>query len=177
MTLDTLNITTPYKVRKFIHLLDSEYSFWRNYQVTGTFMIIYYYYWCCFKNALQIPIWNKNAFYKIPSTCTKCTFLFTWRVKYMNFMNLTGTSLSQFFPIFATSHFVFSKAGHIPIPGRGWVLTYKSVQVFGQGLWSPNPVSNKCLDLVFRPVCVPWHYWTSYGARFDQFMTIKTLSK
>ena len=39
MTLDTLNITTPYKVRKFIHLLDSEYSFWRNYQVTGTFII------------------------------------------------------------------------------------------------------------------------------------------
>ena len=48
MTLDTLiiaylftlNITTPYKVRKFIHLLDSEYSFWRNYQVPGTFIII-----------------------------------------------------------------------------------------------------------------------------------------
>ena len=40
MTLDTLNITTPYKVRKFIHLLDSEYSFWRIYQVTGTFIII-----------------------------------------------------------------------------------------------------------------------------------------
>ena len=56
----------------------------------------------------------------------------------MNFMNLTGTCISQCFPILATSHFVFSKIGHIPIPGRG--LTYKSVQVFGRGPWSPNPV-------------------------------------
>ena len=58
----------------------------------------------------------------------------------MNFMNLTGTSISQCFPILATSHFVFSNTGHIPIPRRGRVLTYKSVQVFGRGLWSPNPV-------------------------------------
>ena len=60
----------------------------------------------------------------------------------MNFMNLTGTSISQFFPILATSYFVFSKNEHIPIPGRGRVLTYKSVQVFGRELWSPNPVSD-----------------------------------
>ena len=46
----------------------------------------------------------------------------------------------QVFPILAASHFVFSIIGHIPIPRRGWVLTYKSVQVFGRGLWSPNPV-------------------------------------
>ena len=58
----------------------------------------------------------------------------------MNFMNSTGTSISQFFPILATCHFVFFKIGHIPIPGRGRVLTYKSVQVFERGLWSPNPV-------------------------------------
>ena len=58
----------------------------------------------------------------------------------MNFINLTGTSISQFVPILATSHFVFSKIVHIPIPGRGRVLTYKSVQVFGRGLWRPNPV-------------------------------------
>ena len=45
----------------------------------------------------------------------------------MNFMNSTGTSISQFFPILATSHFVFSKIGHIPIPGWGRVQTYKSV--------------------------------------------------
>ena len=58
----------------------------------------------------------------------------------MNFMISTGTCISQFFPILATSHSVFSKIGHIPIPVRGRVLTYKSVQVFGRGLWSPNPV-------------------------------------
>ena len=44
------------------------------------------------------------------------------------------------FPILATSHFVFSKIGHFPTPGRGRVLTYKSVQVFGRGHLSPNPV-------------------------------------
>ena len=58
----------------------------------------------------------------------------------MNFINLTGTIISHFFPILATAHFVFSKIGHIPIPGRGRVLTYKSVQVFGRGLWRPNHV-------------------------------------
>ena len=58
----------------------------------------------------------------------------------MNFMNLTGTSISQFFPILAPSHFTYSKIGHIPIPGRGRVLTYEYVQVFGRGLSSPNPV-------------------------------------
>ena len=37
-------------------------------------------------------------------------------------MNLPGTSISHFFPILATSHYVFSKTGHILIPGCGWVL-------------------------------------------------------
>ena len=101
-----LNITTPHKARKFIHLLDSEYSFWRNYQVTGTFIIVIIIIIDVASKILFRSLYDKNAFYKIPSTCAKCTFLFTWRVKYMNFMNLTGTNISQFFPILATSHFV-----------------------------------------------------------------------
>ena len=34
----------------------------------------------------------------------------------------------------------YPKLGHIPVTGWGRVLTYKSVQVFGQRLWSPNTV-------------------------------------
>ena len=60
----------------------------------------------------------------------------------MNFMDLTGTSISQFFPTLATSYFLCSKIGHIPIPRRRRVLTFKFVQAFGRGLWGPIPVSD-----------------------------------
>ena len=150
MTLDILNITTPYKATKFIHLLDSEYSFWRNYQVTSTFIII-----------IIIVVASKmllRSLYetKMLFTCIKYLpyaqnelFLFTWRVKYMNFMHLTGTGISHFFPILATSHFVFSKIGHIPIPRRGPINLYRcSDGDFG---------ALTLCQTVFRPVGVLWH--------------------
>ena len=72
---------------------------------------------------------------------------------------------------------LFSHFGYFPLRflqnwtySHPWVrmgTSYKSVQTFELGLWSLKPL----------PVCVPWHYWTSYGARFDHFMTIKTFSK
>ena len=60
--------------------------------------------------------------------------------KVYEFYEFNWNEYLSFFTVLATSHFVFSKTEHIPIPGRGRVLTYKSVQVFGRGLWSPSPV-------------------------------------
>ena len=132
----------------------------------------YYYYWCCFKNALQIPIWNKNAFYKIPSICKMYFFIYMTSKVYEFYEFNWNECLSIFFPFWLLSTKFSPKLDIFPSLGKN-------------GYWPINLY--RCSDgnfgaltlcqTVFRPVCVPWHYWTSYGARFDQFRTIKTFSK
>ena len=78
MTLDTLNITTPYKVKKFIHLLDSASSFWRNYQVTGTFIIIIIIIIGVASKMLFRPLYEtKMLFIKYLPNAQNVLFLFT----------------------------------------------------------------------------------------------------
>ena len=76
-------------------------------KLSGNRHIYYYHCWRCFKNALQIPIWNKNAFYKIPSTCAKCTFFIYMTSKVYEFYESNWNVYLSIFSYFGYFPFRF----------------------------------------------------------------------